>query len=76
MSLVGKVGIPEIAVLEVHVGVDWGKLLVVIFELVGKRGAAEDGRRLGPEGVVAAEKGGKPRAAMMEGAGGEPRDTE
>ena len=38
--------------------------------------AGKKGGRLGPERVVAAGNGGRPRAAMIEGVGGERRDTE
>lgn len=38
--------------------------------------AAKRGGRAGPEGVMAAEKAGKPRAAMTERAGGVSRDAE
>ena len=70
----GRVGIPEIAVLEI--GLDGTEVIVVVLALVVEIEAGNAGRRGGRLGPEAAEKQGKLRAAMMEGAGWERRDTE
>ena len=71
--------IPGEAVCEV-IHMAGGGVVMVVLVLAGKWEVEDEGnagRRLGSdEGVGAAEKGGRPRAATMEGAGGDRRDTE
>lgn len=61
----------------------WGaEAVVVAVGVVNEWGSAGGGNvgrevnRRGPEGIVAAENGGKSRAAIIEVAGGERRETE
>ena len=72
-------GIPGEAGFEV-IHVAGSGVVMVVLVLAGEWEAEGDGnagRRSGRlEGVGAAEKGGRPRAASMEGEGGDRRDTE
>ena len=75
-------GIPGEAGFEVVHVAGSGVVMVVLvlageWEAEGYGNAGRRSGRLGPdEGVGAAEKGGRPRAASMEGEGGDRRDTE
>ena len=75
-------GIPETTVADEQV--DDSVSVGVMLGLVNASGDADGdtcrrggrgGSRLGPEGVEAAEKEGKPSAVMTEDAGGERRET-